>query len=71
MFGATKVTVNEGAAKCDPADPQSEEIAYTLSADGKKLTLDGEEATVKELIATKLVFEADFGTATIPTTLTK
>ncbi len=71
VFGETKATRNEGATKCNPSDPQSEELAYTLSADGKKLTLDGEEATVKELTASKLVFDATFGGITLTTTLTK
>ncbi|GAB4135814.1 MAG: hypothetical protein Fur0027_24210 [Raineya sp.] len=47
---------NEGATKCGPSDPQEEVGSYTLSADGRTLTMTGSGSTttfeVLELSAT-------------------
>ncbi len=46
--------LNEGPTKCDPADPQTSTVNWSLSADEKELTIDGETGTVLELTATRL-----------------
>ncbi|MSP09279.1 MAG: DUF5004 domain-containing protein [Flavobacteriaceae bacterium] len=37
-------TLDEGLLKCNPADPQTKPGVWSLSADGKIFTLDGEKA---------------------------
>ncbi|MBV6439495.1 MAG: hypothetical protein DYG98_24035 [Haliscomenobacteraceae bacterium CHB4] len=58
------VSFDEGATKCDPDDPQTSTGTWSISADGKTLTLtvDGETlaGTIIELSASKLVLETDF-----------
>ena len=58
------VTFDEGATKCDPNDPQSSTGTWSVSADGKTLTVtvDGEttSGTIVELSSTKLVLEVEF-----------
>lgn len=55
---------DEGATKCDPTDPQTTTGTWSLSADGKTLTLtqDGVslDGTVVELSSSKMVLEYDF-----------
>lgn len=43
-------TFDEGATKCDPNDPQSEDGTYELSADGKALTIYDQEDTINMTI---------------------
>lgn len=58
------ISFDEGATKCDPSDPQTSEGTWSLSADGKTLTLTQDgisiDGTVVELTAAKLVLEYDF-----------
>ncbi|MCW5922393.1 MAG: lipocalin family protein [Saprospiraceae bacterium] len=56
------VVFDEGATKCDPADPQSTTFSWSLSADGKTLTLSDPSSgtftgTVVELSESRFVFE--------------
>jgi hypothetical protein len=55
---------DEGATKCDPDDPQSGVGAWSISEDGKTLSISTggstDVGTVVELNGTKLVFEAAF-----------
>ncbi|HRI58252.1 MAG TPA: lipocalin family protein [Saprospiraceae bacterium] len=57
------IAFDEGATKCDPSDPQTSVGTWSLSADGKTLTLtqDGISfaGTVIELSASKVVLEYD------------
>ena len=54
-------TVEDGAAKCDPGDPQMATGTWSISDDGKKLSLseDGntDVGTIVELAGGKLVYE--------------
>lgn len=52
-FGATTVAQNYGALKCDSSDID-ENVPYTLSADGKTLTIDGEVGTITTLTESNL-----------------
>lgn len=58
------VSFDEGATKCDPSDPQTSTGTWSLSADGKTLTItvDNETVpgTVVELTSSKLVLEVEF-----------
>lgn len=45
-FGETIVKYSEGNVICDPSSPAKEIYEYTLSTDGKTLTVDGKEADV-------------------------
>ncbi len=63
-FKADKTTTfDEGATKCDPSDPQTATGTWSISADGKTMTVnDGTETTVGtiiELTDNKLVLEVD------------
>ena len=57
-------TFDEGATKCDPADPQTSTGTWSLSADGKTLTsvIDGDTSmgTIIELTASQLIIEVEF-----------
>ncbi len=57
------IAFDEGATKCDPSDPQTSAGTWSLSADGKTLTLTQDgisfNGTVVELSASKLVLEYD------------
>lgn len=57
-------TVEEGAAKCNPNDPQQSKGTWSLSDDGKKLSLSDSSntdvGTIIELKEGKLVYEATF-----------
>lgn len=59
-----KTSFDEGATKCDPSDPQTSSGTYTLSEDGKILTVtqDGFTLpfTIEELTADKLVITVSF-----------
>ncbi len=59
-----KTNFDEGATKCDPSDPQTSTGTYTLSEDGKILTLtqDGFSfpVTIEELTSSKLVIRISF-----------
>ncbi|MFN0215458.1 MAG: lipocalin family protein [Saprospiraceae bacterium] len=59
-----KTSTDEGATKCDPADPQTLAGTYVLSEDGKTLTItqDGFSLpfVVEELTSSKLVVTASF-----------
>ena len=67
-FGA-----DEGASKCDAADPQTSEGSWSLSEDETKLSIseDGETETgnIVELSSGKLVYEADLDGEKIRLTL--
>lgn len=58
------VSFDEGATKCDPSDPQTSTGTWSVSADGKTLTLaiDGQSlgGTIVELSASKMVVEYEF-----------
>jgi len=71
VFGETKVTLNEGATKCNSSDPQTDELPYTLSSDGKTFNLDGDDSKVIELSASKFIFEATTTFGTFRTELVK
>jgi hypothetical protein len=57
-------TMDEGATKCHPDDPQTSTGTWSLSNDGKKLSLSDaaftEVGTIVELTKGKLVYELDF-----------
>lgn len=57
------IAFDEGATKCDPTDPQTSTGTWSLSADGKTLSLTQDgftiAGTVVELSSTKLVIEYD------------
>lgn len=65
-FKADKTAIfDEGATKCDPTDDQTITGSWSLSADGKILTLTDPSSgpvafTVVELTDNKLVLEIDF-----------
>lgn len=40
-YTATAYTTDEGATKCDPTDDQTTTGVYTVSSDGKTMTVDG------------------------------
>lgn len=54
-------TFNEGATKCDPADPQTTTGTWSISADGKILTVSDSGFAiafdVKELTETQMVLQ--------------
>ena len=54
---ATAYTYDEGATKCDPADPQTSAGSYTISADGKTMSVDGLTFT-SEVSESKVVLTA-------------
>lgn len=60
------LTIDEGAVKCDPSDPQSTPGTWSLSSDGKTMTLTDTglgitlTGNVVELSDTKLVLEINF-----------
>jgi hypothetical protein len=64
---------DEGASKCDAADPQSAEGSWSLSEDASKLSLteggETETGTIVELSSGKLVYEADLDGEKIRLTL--
>jgi len=45
---------NEGASKCDNADPQTYSLTWSFTSNETKLILDGDEYNLVELTATKL-----------------
>ena len=57
------ISFDEGATKCDPTDPQTSTGTWSLSADGKTLSLTQDGFTIAgnviELTSTKLVIEYD------------
>ncbi|MBK6932202.1 MAG: lipocalin family protein [Saprospirales bacterium] len=59
------ISFDEGATKCDPADPQTSTGTWALSSDGKTLTLNDATSgisfsgTIVELSSNKLVIEID------------
>ena len=52
-------TLDEGLLKCKPTDPQTKPGAWSLSADGKTFTLDGEKATLIMIDDNNLQFRRD------------
>jgi hypothetical protein len=58
-----KTTFDEGATKCDPADPQSSTGVWALAADQKTLTITaggfGLSGTITEISSSKFVWEYD------------
>jgi hypothetical protein len=65
-YGPTEVTTSVGAIKCDASDVD-EVNKYTLSADGKTITSDGEVLTVVTLTESNLTLSTVtiFGAASI------
>lgn len=62
FFTSPKVTITDGALKCNSSDPAVQNSNYTLSADGKTLTIDGEVQTVVELSSSTMKLkQAAFG----------
>ena len=63
----------EGATKCYPDDPQTAEGTWSLSTDGKKLSLtdagDTSVGNVVELVEGKLVYELDFDNEKVRVTM--
>lgn len=59
-------TVDEGAAKCDPGDPQTATGTWSISDDGKKLSFTDDSSTdvgtIVELTSSKLVYEVAIDT---------
>ena len=59
-----KLAFDEGATKCDPADPQTSTGTWALAADDKTLTITqgglGFSGTIIEISDSKLVWEYDF-----------
>jgi hypothetical protein len=51
---------NEGASKCDNADPQTYSLDWSFASNETKLNLDGDEYDLVELTATKLKISASF-----------
>ncbi len=51
--------LDEGLLKCKPADPQTKPGVWSLSADGKTFTLDGEKATLIMIDDNNLQFRRD------------
>lgn len=49
------VITDEGATKCDPSDPQTTTDNWSLSSDGKKITIDSEVADLTSLTNTDMV----------------
>lgn len=49
------VTIDAGAVKCDPTDPQTDSQPYSLSSDGKIFEVDGDAYVVEELTKSKFV----------------
>ncbi len=43
------VTFDQGPTKCDPSNPQSKNGTWILSADEKKITIDGEDSNIIQL----------------------
>lgn len=66
-------SVEEGAAKCDPAHPQIATGTWSISDDGKKLSLTDsgttEVGSIVELVEGKLVYEATFDDEKIRVTM--
>ena len=53
---------DEGATKCDPADPQVITTStWAFIQNDTKIVYDGDTATIKELTPSKMVLESDFG----------
>lgn len=69
-YGPTKYTSSVGTIKCDPTDV-NEEIAYTLSADGKTITSDGEVSNVVTLTENNLTLSTATFLGTITFELSK
>lgn len=66
-------SVEEGSAKCDPDDPQTSTGTWSLSDDGKKLSLSDsgttDVGTLVELVNGKLVYEMAFDDVKIRITM--
>ena len=71
FFTSPKVTVTDGALKCDPSDPAVTNGSYTLSADGKTLVLDGFTQTVVELSPSTMKLKMDILGIPLTTTYSK
>lgn len=67
------LSVDDGTAKCDPNDPQTTQGSWSLSDDGKKLSLsdsgDSQVGEIVELVSGKLVYEIAIDDAKIRITL--
>ena len=60
-------TVDEGASKCDPADPQSTSFTWSFANNETELNFDGDNFKILSLDGSylKIYFEGDLGTGTI------
>lgn len=52
-----KGTFDEGPTKCDPSDPQTETVTWSMSTDETKLTIDGQEESIAELTETSMILK--------------
>jgi hypothetical protein len=50
---------DEGATKCDPNDPQTSSLTWSLNSDDTKLTIDTEQYTIVELTSSKIVLSIE------------
>lgn len=59
--------VDEGASKCDPADPQTTTFNWSFASNETELIFDGETFKILSLDGSfmKIYFEGDLGTGTI------
>src|SRR5574343_664654 len=60
-------TVDEGASKCDPADPQTTSFTWSFANNETELNFDGDNFKILSLDGSylKIYFEGDLGTGTI------
>lgn len=63
--------LNEGASKCDPADPQIETGTWQFSQNETRLTIDGDEYIIDALTNTTLRVKDDVATFGMMVTFTK
>ncbi len=59
--------VDEGASKCDPADPQTTNFTWSFANNETELNFDGDNFKILSLDGSylKIYFEGDLGTGTI------
>ncbi len=62
---------DEGATKCDPADPQQTTSTWKFTNNETVLEIDGDAGTIKELTESKLVIEATSSGVTVTVTYGK
>jgi hypothetical protein len=65
------VITDEGATKCDPADPQTTTANWSFSSDEKKVTIDGDAGDLVTLNETDMVVTMQDSTDVITLKLKK